>query len=271
MKRLIAFLLALAIILSSCTAEQPITETIYAEEAHFTEILANDITLQGLTLSDYFLLEYDQTCRAYVPLWKCWGNANASTFLSYGVNPNKFTPTNSPVWTQQGWTLNGSNQVISAPSAPNLNFTGAVTLEAWIKTSKTTNYGIVLDKTDGALYGWSMTLASGIPVFSSGTAGYGDNYYADVSVADNEWHEIIMSWDGSTKYIMVDGIVVKTKSFTANFGVGTQELWIGGRQGLGLDGTYLHSGTVGECAVWSRGLTPTQGLAHYNATKWRYE
>jgi len=138
---------------------------------------------------------------------------------------------------------------------------GRWTIGMWLKTS--TAGGVYAYQGAG---GW----ASGNTMFylnQGSDAGYGTKAggvsYAQgweegsTALNNNTWHFVVMTCNGSTKTMYLDGNVdASTSSWAANTGVGSQ-LWIGGSADTGDKDVGL-GGLIDEVYVFGRALSQTE-------------
>jgi autotransporter-associated beta strand protein len=148
-------------------------------------------------------------------------------------------------------------------NSPVVAMTGAAswTLGMWVKTA--TAGGVYAYQGSG---GW----ASGNMTFylnQGSDSGYGTKAggvsYAQgwetgtTAINNNVWHFVVMTCNGSTKAMYVDGnLDTITSSWAANTGVGSQ-LWIGGSADTGDEDVGLN-GLIDEVYVFSRALSQTE-------------
>ena len=98
---------------------------------------------------------------------------------------------------------------LTAANSTDFQFlTGGFTIEAWIKTTQSTDYGSI------AMYstsndGWNfLTSANGSKMFCSvGDGGATAALTGATTINDGNWHHVAMSHDGTTFRILVDGVV----------------------------------------------------------------
>jgi RHS repeat-associated protein len=142
----------------------------------------------------------------------------------------------------------------------------ARSIEVWVKTTNTGTQGLV---------GWGTTTTH--EVFQLRLVGgnqiqlvtWGDdrNFTAASSIADGFWHHIVVTYDGTTLSVYLDGQNIGTTTFSgalattfnANGLILGHDVW----GGVGSD---QFNGSLDEVAIYSSVLTPAQITAHYTAS-----
>jgi len=189
-------------------------------------------------------------------------------------SPNKllFVPQTWPTPTYYSLSLNGSTAYIDVPDPPSggvpLDITGAITVEAWIKTTSTTVRQCIVERynnsactgtADGA---YSLlirpngnvrfqTLKNGCELDSLDASG--------VNVRDGMWHHIAGVWDGSQMRIYIGGQRAAFKSTMFAPGTGTSHLLVGrGQDGSGFFNGLIDEVRVTAAAVYSGSSFTTQ-------------
>lgn len=89
---------------------------------------------------------------------------------------------------------------------------------------------------------------------------YGSN------ISNNNWYHIMAVTSGSNNYIYFNGRLVSSAVKTATYASTTLPLTIGYQGSF----HYRHIGNISIAKVYNRGLTATEVLQNYNATKSRY-
>jgi hypothetical protein len=83
-----------------------------------------------------------------------------------------------------------------------------------------------------------------------------------------DWHEVVITWDGTTANAYYDGVFVNTISI----GAATSSLYnfsIGGAQAGGTPNTFF-LGRVADTKVYNRAITADEVTQNYNAVKRRF-
>ncbi len=163
----------------------------------------------------------------------------------------------------QACQFNGLVGNIYVPGT-SLNFTGTVTLLAWVNVNPAngiiqtiigkgdTSYRLYLDQ-------------NGHPVFADGQQPVGD-LVAATRVDDGLWHQLAGVYDGlHSEYLYLDGaLVASTTGATTPVAGNALDLWLGGALDYGP--ARLYSGTVDEAAIFNAALSAAQIQQIYNDT-----
>jgi Concanavalin A-like lectin/glucanases superfamily/Ig-like domain from next to BRCA1 gene len=198
------------------------------------------------------------------------GGAGFSTDVPAGSSPSYFS-----------LSLNGTSAYVSVPNSTSLNITGAITVEAWIKTnSATAQQGIVerystsgVGTTNG---GYALRLSSGFLQFFTLKNGNEFDYLQSVStISTGAWHHVAAVEDGSQLRVYIDGALNASKASTFAPFTGTFSLKIGAR---GDDGTIPFNGLIDEArvtaaVVYVSNFTPSAHLAVVSGTAglWKFD
>jgi len=205
-------------------------------------------------------------------------------------SPNKllFVPQTWPTPTYYSLSLNGSSAYVDVPNTPagtavSIDIAGAITVEAWVKTTSTARQGIVERYNNSACTGTAdggyaliirangsvrfQTLKNGCELDTLDATG--------VNVRDGSWHHIAAVFDGSQMRIYIGGQLITSKSSTFAPGTGSSHLLIGRSQ----DGAGYFSGLIDEvrvtaAAVYSGStITPPNRTTAVVDTKglWRFD
>jgi hypothetical protein len=161
-------------------------------------------------------------------------------------------------------TFDGSDDQIVINGAQS---TGEFTQEGWIKTDHTGNFNTIISwgvhssQQDRTL--WTLPTSGFAALYFYGTS---DNMISGTSnVADNEWHHIVGTWDGTTGRVYVDGILENSGSLTASAYTYTNT-FIGKNVGNG----YYQNGLIAIARIYNRALTPSEVAQNFNALRNRF-
>lgn len=173
--------------------------------------------------------------------------------------------------------LDGSTGFINIGDIAAFRFTGAFSVEAWIKTIGVGNALVpVVAKClhDLSTGGWAIcqnTNAIRVLVYTAAGAPIID-FSGIKAINDGAWHHVVVTWDGTTSanhaIIYVDGVSDQTGTAVAGtVGTPAQSLRIGsfadaGGTFFGYNGT---AGNIGEVALYTSVLSATRIAAHYAA------
>lgn len=136
-----------------------------------------------------------------------------------------------------------------------------ITMTAWIKTNVTTGTRHVVSRA-GANYVYALRVVGTLADFTIQLGGSTFvSAQSTATVADNAWHHVVGTWDGTSVRLYVDGALVATTGGavgTLNNNV-TNGLQVGGRGGL------YFAGSVDEPAFYPTALAGSDAAALYTA------
>ncbi len=193
------------------------------------------------------------------------GNMNKGTlqnFAKTGSTSNWVTSTNGITGcsvttpkTNNALNFDGTNDFVSAPHNAALNITGDLTLEAWVKTSATTE-SYILTKSEDGIY-FAINGAGGgsgkLSVYLVGVTSSGW-VYSNATVADGTWHHVAMTRSGASINLYIDGILDRSATVGAgSISTGTSPLLIGARSNY-----PFFSGSIDEVRIWNTVRTQAQ-------------
>lgn len=150
------------------------------------------------------------------------------------TNNNDGTTTNSPSWNagnmNNGLSLNGSNQYVSAPDSPSLSVTGSNTVEAWSKLNNNFNAGssqyrqTILDKGQYQLYYDNETGKITYELENSGANTW--TQQAGYDMLANNGAKVNHSWDQNGKNSLSETVKMGSKLYVALSGsTNDAEVW----------------------------------------------
>jgi hypothetical protein len=169
-------------------------------------------------------------------------------------------------------TFDGTNDYVRiAPLS--IMPTTQITMEAWIKPTRTVSTGTVrggvisatnttylgiFNSVDGTTHSlhWANTTDSSRPSSAVG------------NIPNNVWSHIVGTWDGSTSRAYVNGTEVWSAAQTGTIASAT---YVVGTYGSGLtDGLHNFQGQISISRMYNIGLSGAQVLQNYNAQKYRF-
>jgi hypothetical protein len=144
-----------------------------------------------------------------------------------------------------------------------LNFTGPVTVTAWVKANPANGLLQTLVGKGDTSYRLDMD-ANGRPGFSDGQQASGE-LFSTARIDDGQWHQLAGTYDGAhTENLYVDGqLAATTTSATTAVAGGALDLWLGGAPDYGA--AHLFSGTLDEAALFNTVLSSNQVRMLYSA------
>lgn len=216
----------------------------------YAEQVLADNPIAYWRLGDFNGLARDWTNRGHEGTYQ--GTAFASTpAIGGGKNGSAF--------------LNGTTGYIAIPAAPDLDLTGACTVEAWCKTLQVTGQRTLVGGWDDASpnAGWGLAVGNG----GNGRAAMkipGAGAFLNATtplVFDGAWHHLVGTLDGVTARLYVDGAEV------ANVAAGAHASYTGVRAlgRIANAAAEFFNGSVDEVAIYNTALAPSRVAAHYLA------
>ncbi len=223
---------------------------------------------EKLTLAPTWL--YDSALQLYLPLYD--NSLQAASFKS--IDQNAFTCTViGAIWTIQGRSFDGIDDIISIPDATSLRFgTGDFTVWVWVNTTQSASgvlYPILISKYDEVTQGWQIyqTINSNKVIFEMTDDPLQVSVTSANAINDGNWHQLALVRNGNTLYAYVDMVSQGTAVCTGFNTDVAVPLDMGNRTGVADRDS---SGTFGEALLYSQALTLAELTATYNATKSRY-
>jgi autotransporter-associated beta strand protein len=184
------------------------------------------------------------------------GNDGTANQITPAIGPTPFI-TNAANFE----LTNQSYDILSFGNNPGLlNFSGPITLEAWVQPASSTEYGDIVAKGYDASSGDSIGLTAQGP--------YGADYDADSGsvnvyggVQSTNWTYLVLSSDGITSSLYVNGQLA-TQSADVNGAVNFSDEWNIG-DGSSAGNARYFSGNISEVAIYNYGLSASQVSTHY--------
>jgi len=200
-----------------------------------------------------------------VSWWDGEGNADDIIGTNSGTLQNGTSF--SPGKVGQAFSLDGTNDYVTVPSSPDLNFgSNPFTISTWIKTSQTGSWKRIVAKRDptGGGYWYSLVINDSRARLELCA---GCNLDSGSIVNDGEWHLIVVTRDRTANMfnMYIDGILENTRTdngFAFDNGIGSP-LEIGKWASESYGGTY--AGLIDEVQIFNRALTADEIAAIYNA------
>jgi PKD repeat protein len=147
-----------------------------------------------------------------------------------------------------------------------------ITVETWIKTPGTSQWSYIIGKGDdngkGVSYALYTIKSGGLAFFIyDGTKIY-FSPISETTFWDNEWHQIVGTFDGSYVRLFIDGSEVGTGNLystpSIQYSLPTIDNLFIGR--CGDIGSYSYfNGIIDEVSIWSRALSLEEIQNHYNS------
>jgi hypothetical protein len=174
-------------------------------------------------------------------------------------------------------SFNGTNTYVELENPPGLNFTGPITLEAWIQPAPTQNseaYIIAHGYNDVGTGEVTLRIENGsYTVGSFNGNSHGTSFAVPPGdLSGTAWVHLAGTYDGANWNLYRNGALVASASDTtgavlvnnANWAIGARDRW---KRETGLvdpgQDTRMFTGIIDEAAIYGYALTPTQVQAHY--------
>lgn len=178
------------------------------------------------------------------------------------VNGIGFSSSNSGTF-----ILDGSNDYING-DVTSFDLTGDLSAEIWFNLSATAGDWVrVIGKGDvsNRTFGFWYNNTEQCFLFQRyGTTNNVSSTYS-ITVQTNIWYHVILTSNGSTHKLYLNGADVQTQTGAGPFFSTSSTLKVG----YGEIHTY-HNGRIGLYRIYNRALTAQEILQNYNATKKRY-
>jgi hypothetical protein len=145
-----------------------------------------------------------------------------------------------------------------------LNISGSITIMTWIKVKAwDKSWQSIVTKGDGSWRLHRNSSGSDTSFIGFGTSGLGNVDLAGTrAVNDGLWHQVVAVYDGSAKYIYIDGTLDAQVATTGSIAQNTYAVLIGANaQVAGRE----FNGIIDEVAILTNALSAAQVLQVYNA------
>ncbi len=190
-------------------------------------------------------------------------NAANNTVTFNGITGfGQFIITKEIIDNYPGTALNfdGTDDYVSIPNESDYDFTDSLTVEAWIKVNAFDKiWQAVINKGDDA---WRLQRYTSTNNLDFGTNGLSNlDLQGSTNVNDGHWHHIAAVFDGSYKYLYVDGRLDASVAVTGT--ISTNDLLVNIAENTGATGRNFN-GTIDEVRIWNRALDSTQIREHMN-------
>jgi len=197
---------------------------------------------------------------------------DTSPQCAHGIFTNGPTPTSADT-SGRTVTFDGTNDYVRiAPLT--IMPTSQITMEAWIKPTRTVSTGTVrggvVSATNTTYLGIFNSVDGGSThsLHWANTTDSSRPYSYDGNIPNNVWSHIAGTWDGSTSRAYVNGSQVWSAAQTGTIASAT---YVVGTYGSGLtDGLHNFQGQISISRMYNIGLSGAQVLQNYNAQKYRF-
>ncbi|MDX2361600.1 MAG: FG-GAP-like repeat-containing protein [Crocinitomicaceae bacterium] len=172
--------------------------------------------------------------------------SNTTTYNVYSLNSSS------------GLSFDGINDFITAQV---LDFSAGntMTIEAWVQPDDiVTNVYYEISRQDGSL-DWLLSFQANGTILSFGLDAGGSYEELDVPIVasnftDGNWHHIVAVYDGSNKYLYVDGLQIGMQAKTGNVNNGGVFHHLGRRP----SGTEFFNGRMDDIRFWNTARSQSQ-------------
>ncbi len=161
-----------------------------------------------------------------------------------------------------GVLLDGAGALVDVPDAASLKPSAAFSLEAWLKTTRSSGVVIAKPYSAGSQLSYALRLSAGKAKVQADLSGGSYSAISTGSVNDGQWHHLVGTFDGADLRIYVDGSLQATTATSGSLQYSTLSLQLGRFDASGAD--YLN-GTIDEIAVYGSALSATRIQAHSDA------
>ncbi|MFK2821340.1 LamG-like jellyroll fold domain-containing protein, partial [Flavobacteriaceae sp. LMIT009] len=173
---------------------------------------------------------------------------NGTKYITFGFAPQ--------ITAVRSVYFDGAIDYIDMDDALNLEPSG-FTVSAWIKRGASSANTSILSKRDAAYTeGYDFKITSSGNFEMSWKNGSTQTITSDVTIPEDEWHQVAVIYDGSTANLYIDGVLDKTSSLSAPT-VTTQNFNVA----AAARSTAFFEGNIDEVRVWETALTVNQ--LHY--------
>lgn len=167
--------------------------------------------------------------------------------------------------------FDNTNDVVTIPNSASLNPTTGLTIASWV-IFDADSQDFIFEKgnvnTQFSLFSHSTDIV--FRTFHSGDALYHTQNpsKSSVGVVNGQWHNIVGSWNGTTKTIYVDGVLRNSVSKSGSLVTTTPGASVG-RFG-GTTTGYWFGGSISSVSVYNKGLSDLEVNQNYQALRGRY-
>lgn len=223
---------------------------------------------------------YSQVPPAYVPtngLVGYWpfngnandesGNGNNGTVISGLLSNDRLGNANSSYY------LNGQNDYITVPSVSSI-LPNRLTLSVWIKIpsnySGNNGIGPIIRARFYGYILWFDSLNGSIIHILHHNSSSTTTTNTPSNINDNQWHQIVGSFDGTNNKLYLDGQLISTDTTTlSNLYYVSDGPVVFGRDGNNTSAsTAMYQGWIDDIGIWNRALTQQEITAMYNGVNY---
>jgi hypothetical protein len=163
------------------------------------------------------------------------------------------------------FSLDGVDDSVVVPDAANLDITDQLTIDAWVKPSRS-HLGPIVDKW-GPNSGYSMTFRGDLGGRVQGQIGTGTGFpvvTSNTPIPVNQFSHVAVTFDQQTLRIFVNGVLDGSQSVTGSIASNDEELRIG-RNSPAAKFKFFFAGVNDEVEIFNRALSEGEIKAIYQA------
>ena len=194
------------------------------------------------------------------------GNGHNGTVSGASLTVDRFGNPNSAYY------FDGTNDVITVPNHTQLDLTGPLTVSAWMKSSPiSSGFRSIVQKGSGGSRNYELQVVyPGVPPYPNQvcwlymTGGMSKWWLiGQHEYADNTWHHLVGTWDGTNAYFYIDGVCESTGSWATALVPNSDALYLGYCPGYSY--SYFQ-GAIDEVNIYNRSLGASEVYSVYAAT-----
>jgi hypothetical protein len=186
------------------------------------------------------------------------GSGNTVTDASGKGNPGTISGATRTTSGKYGGalTFDGVNDLVTVADANTLDLTTAVTMEAWVRSTKAGGWRTVAIKEapNHLVYGLYGNTGGNKPSGQVVINGTDNEVRGTSALTLLSWTHLAMTWDGATQRFYVNGALVSSKTTSGVMSNSTGALRFGGN---GVWGEYF-TGQLDELRIYSRALSASE-------------
>ena len=185
------------------------------------------------------------------------------TWTDISGNNNNGTLTNGPTYTSTfggSIVFDGTNDSVVSANTINITGSAARTMNIWFRSTGTiaTRQALAYFGSETANGRSYIEIESSQFKFNTGAVSLGGNVVA------NTWYNGVITFNGSTLLVYLNGVQVNIGTPTLNTGLGTLIL------GRFITNIFPLTGNIAQFSLYNRALSAQEITQNYNATKGRY-
>jgi hypothetical protein len=167
--------------------------------------------------------------------------------------------------------FDGSNDSIIIPENSALN-TQTPTVEVWVKTNATTQYGFWFEKGQVNTQ-YSLFQEAGYIVWRQNIGGSITNLIINPTSSymnTSSWYQVVGTYTSGTRIVYINGVLVGSDAQTGTIATNTNGMSIGAYGGFNGSRGYYYNGNIASVKIYNRALSTDEVLQNFNATRGRY-